>query len=189
MSSFGRRAFAVGAAAGVGVVALLVVTLTTGVRLWPPGERSWKYYLHWGLVTAYELSTLAVTRDDWDSWVVPTAVRFGVGVPLAVVGGALFVVGTGTLGADETGGVEGDLRTDGPYAYTRNPQYVGMILGRAGLVLLVNSRRVAVLGGLQVGWVTLLPFAEEPWLAERFGAEYERYRERVPRFVGRDSLP
>jgi protein-S-isoprenylcysteine O-methyltransferase Ste14 len=43
---------------------------------------------------------------------------------------------------------------------------------------------VAVLAALHVAWLALLPFAEEPWLEAEFGENYERYCDRVPRFVG-----
>jgi protein-S-isoprenylcysteine O-methyltransferase Ste14 len=32
-------------------------------------------------------------------------------------------------------------------------------------------------------WFLATPFVEEPWLAERYGAEYEVYRRSVPRFI------
>ena len=188
MSSIARTATAVGALAALAIVCTLVLTLATGVRLWPPGERSATYYLHWGLVAVYELSTLLVAGLDWNSWVVPRVLRLGVGVPLLVAGVAVFLVGGREMDAAETSGLAGDLRTEGAYARTRNPQYVGMVLGRVGFATLANSRPVASLSALQVLWVLLLPFAEEPWLEARFGAEYDRYRERVPRFLGRRSL-
>ena len=34
----------------------------------------------------------------------------------------------------------------------------------------------------------ILPFAEEPWLADQYGEAYERYADRVPRFLGPASL-
>lgn len=186
--SLRRGAFALGALAGLGVLSMLALTLAAGVRLWPPGGRTWNYFLHWGLVAVYELSSLVVVGLDWNSWVVPGAVRTLVGPPLFLAGTALFLWGARSMDAAETAGLAGDLYTDGPYAYTRNPQYVGMILGRIGFVLAANSRLTAALGALQVGWVSLLPFAEEPWLESEFGESYERYREAVPRFVGRRSL-
>ncbi|MFC7174020.1 methyltransferase family protein [Haloplanus litoreus] len=84
----------------------------------------------------------------------------------------------------ETMGVTGDLYTSGPYAYTRNPQYVGMIVGVTGFALLADSAPVATLAAVHVGWVLLLPRAEEPHLRAEFGDAYDRYATRVPRFVG-----
>lgn len=184
MSSIKRLVFATGAIAGIAIITLLVLTLATGFRFWPPGEKSWKYHLHWGLVAIYELSVLIVAGLDWNSGAVPTLFRLFLGVPLGLLGTIVFLSGTNVMDTTETAGVEGELYTSGPYAYTRNPQYVGMILGRIGMLLVTNSRLVTALGTAQIAWVILLPFAEEPWLREQFGTEYERYRERVPRFVG-----
>jgi len=34
----------------------------------------------------------------------------------------------------------------------------------------------------------LFPFAEEPWLREQYGQEYDEYRKRISRFIGRDLV-
>jgi protein-S-isoprenylcysteine O-methyltransferase Ste14 len=80
-------------------------------------------------------------------------------------------------------GVTGELHTDGAYAYSRNPQYVGMIIGISGFALVVNSLFVSVLAVVHIGWVLLLPRAEEPHLQAEYGREYDAYRHRTPRFV------
>ena len=54
--------------------------------------------------------------------------------------------------------------------------------------LLTNSVRVAILAIGGVFWTLLLPFAEEPWLTEQYGDNYEIYRERVPRFIGWQTI-
>jgi protein-S-isoprenylcysteine O-methyltransferase Ste14 len=41
---------------------------------------------------------------------------------------------------------------------------------------------------MYIGWLTFLPLAEEPWLRDQFGEHYERYCDRVPRFVGRQTF-
>jgi protein-S-isoprenylcysteine O-methyltransferase Ste14 len=38
-------------------------------------------------------------------------------------------------------------------------------------------------------WHLVVPFAEEPWLAQQFGSEYEEYRRTVPRFLGLPRQP
>lgn len=177
-------AFGIGLLAAAGIYAMLLVTLTTDRRLWPPGERSAAYYGHWSLVWIFNGALVATASLDWNAWVLPRPSSFIAGAVLAVVGAAIFVRSAGVMDSAETMGVTGDLYTDGPYAYSRNPQYVGMIVGIVGFALLVDSRFVAVLAAAHVGWVVLLPRAEEPHLRAEFGEAYERYAERVPRFVG-----
>ena len=180
--------FGIGLLAAVGIVAMLVVTLVTDRQLWPPGERSAAYYAHWSLVWIFNGALVATAYLDWNAWVLPRPSSLVAGVALAGIGAAIFVRSAGVMDSAETMGVTGDLYTGGPYAYSRNPQYVGMIVGIVGFALLVNSRYVAVLAAAHVAWVLLLPRAEEPHLRAEFGEAYERYAECVPRFVGRRTL-
>ena len=72
----------------------------------------------------------------------------------------------------------------GPYRFTRNPIYLGMMLGLVGLAIAFDSL-----------WplVTLVPFAlvirygvvarEEAYLERTFGEVYRRYRARVRRWL------
>lgn len=92
------------------------------------------------------------------------------------------------LGWMESSGREGDLRTDGIYEYTRNPQSVGFVTFIVGTILAVNSRKLAVHGFLTALVYVLFPFAEEPWLREHYGDEYKSYCERTPRFVSWKSV-
>jgi protein-S-isoprenylcysteine O-methyltransferase Ste14 len=78
------------------------------------------------------------------------------------------------------------LVTDGPFAYTRNPMYVGLAaalvanaLARGSMkALLPVAGYVAVIDRLQIP-------REEASMAALFGDEYAAYRARVPRWVGR----
>lgn len=75
------------------------------------------------------------------------------------------------------------LVTTGPYRYSRNPMYVGVLgilIGWAFLwaSLVLSFYAIAVL----VGFVLRVRFHEEPWAARTFGAEWEAYRQRVPRW-------
>ena len=72
----------------------------------------------------------------------------------------------------------------GPYRFTRNPIYLGMVLGLIALAVAFNDLWLLM---------TLVPFAlvirygvitrEEAYLERRFGDVYRRYRARVRRWV------
>jgi protein-S-isoprenylcysteine O-methyltransferase Ste14 len=59
---------------------------------------------------------------------------------------------------------------------------VGFILALAGWGLLTASGPglIACLAGILP--LLLVPFAEEPWLEERYGPAYKEYKRTVPRF-------
>jgi protein-S-isoprenylcysteine O-methyltransferase Ste14 len=74
--------------------------------------------------------------------------------------------------------------TSGPFALSRNPLYLGLIVLDAGLALLLPSVWALLL--LPVGisalrWGAIVP--EERYLATKFGADYEAYRQRVRRWI------
>lgn len=76
------------------------------------------------------------------------------------------------------------LVQEGFFAHCRNPLYLGNLLGIFGLLIIHNSPWAYVIGipfSLCL-YVTIIA-AEEDFLAGKFGAEYERYRRRVPRFI------
>lgn len=71
----------------------------------------------------------------------------------------------------------------GLYRYTRNPMYVGALLVLVGQVLLFRSRPLAVYAAAWFVVVNLfVMFYEEPALHRRFGAAYDEYCRRVPRW-------
>ena len=79
--------------------------------------------------------------------------------------------------------VDHELRTDGPYAITRDPIYTGlfgMLLGSVLLNGLGASLALLVVGAVVLGG--RIPI-EERLMSQTFPDEYARYRERVPRFV------
>jgi protein-S-isoprenylcysteine O-methyltransferase Ste14 len=115
-----------------------------------------------------------------------------VDTPLRVIGVICILLGLasafGTMfwfGLRRAFGLEVNaLKQTGPYRVTRNPQIVG------GSLLVIGS---AVLwpSWYALGWVVLyavmahmMVFTEEEHLRAVFGQEYERYCERVPRYLG-----
>jgi protein-S-isoprenylcysteine O-methyltransferase Ste14 len=91
-------------------------------------------------------------------------VREGVGTPAPILPTERLVVG-------------------GPFERVRNPGYlsvVAMVLGQAALF---GSRAVALWAlGIAVGFHAFVVLYEEPTLRRRFGAEYDAYCRRVPRW-------
>lgn len=186
--SITHAAVGTGLLAATGVYVILGVTLFTARQWWPPGDKTWQYYLHWSFVAVFNVSILFVAVTDWNSWMLPRPSSLVIGVLLVVGGAVIFSRSANVMESDEVGGVTGELYTGGPYAYSRNPQYVGMLIGLLGFALLVNSLYVTVLAAVHIGWVLLLPRAEEPHLRAEYGQEYEQYMARVPRFVGRATV-
>ena len=72
------------------------------------------------------------------------------------------------------------LVTDGPYAYVRHPEYVGILLAYLGLCLVQNS--LAGIVFLAFGFVpmhALLAYQEEALLLQNFKAEHEAYQKKA----------
>lgn len=80
---------------------------------------------------------------------------------------------------------KGRVLSQGIYRRVRHPRYVAIIIGSLGWALFVNYVGVYVVAILTVPSLYLVAVLEERELLERFGDEYARYRERVPRFVPR----
>lgn len=77
------------------------------------------------------------------------------------------------------------LATSGPYGAVRHPQYVGFLLIMAGFLLQWPTLlTLAMYPVLALAYVRLAR-AEERELGAAFGAEYEAYAARTPRFVPR----
>lgn len=72
----------------------------------------------------------------------------------------------------------------GPYSMVRNPLYVFSFIGVLGIALMTHSLVIAFL--LLVFYVGIYPFVvakEEANLHKLFGAPYQKYCERTPRFI------
>jgi protein-S-isoprenylcysteine O-methyltransferase Ste14 len=72
----------------------------------------------------------------------------------------------------------------GPFARSRNPLYVGLLIGSAGVALLAGSMWALI--ALPVEWALLRWGAvvpEEQYLAAKFGPAYVDYTARVRRWL------
>src|SRR2546425_5347469 len=112
----------------------------------------------------------------------PRPLTLIVGAIAALPGLALRAWAVGHLRKNEA------LATDGPYAYTRNPLYLGSFL--IGLGFTIAAGRLilgAVFAALFLGIYVPVMRVESRTLAELFGEHYQRYAESVPLFLPRLS--
>jgi protein-S-isoprenylcysteine O-methyltransferase Ste14 len=75
------------------------------------------------------------------------------------------------------------LVTHGPFAWCRNPMYLGHIIFLAGLTLALRSLLALVLTAATIVWFHLRVRRDEQRLAERFGQPYLDYMARVKRWI------
>ena len=130
------------------------------------------------------------------SLVAPLGPGLGQANTLAVIVGLTFVaIGIALAGLSlrrfrlaGTSVVPGEPSTalvvTGPYAFTRNPIYIGFVLAYFGLAIVLTSLWVLlllipVLLILQRGVVE----REEAYLQRQFGDAYRQYQARVPRWL------
>lgn len=110
------------------------------------------------------------------------------GFTIALIGEAIRLWGVSWAGSETrtTGKVGGTfLIISGPFAYVRNPLYVGNILMYLGLGIM----SYALFPYLQIGALIffivqyyLIVKAEEEYLFNAFGEKYKKYFNNVPRF-------
>ena len=114
-----------------------------------------------------------------------------VGVLVAVVGVAVFIISVLTMRDSWRAGVsktdKTELVTKGIYKISRNPaflgfdlMYLGILLMFFNLVLYIVSLFAMLIFHLQIVNV------EEEFLLEAFGDEYLRYKKKVCRYIGRN---
>ena len=159
-------------------------------RVWPPpSRRSWQFWFIWILVDLSYLGFAAAGILDWNSFIFIHWLRIPLGTVFILLGFVLAYWGLRSLSYQTSLGLEGNFIKSGPYQHTRNPQYVGFIVVIAGYSILANSWMTWILGLMGALLFAFTPFVEEPWLADRFGEEYEGYMRSVPRYFGKSKRP
>jgi protein-S-isoprenylcysteine O-methyltransferase Ste14 len=115
-----------------------------------------------------------------------------VGVAVAFLGQALrfYTLGQVPEGTSGQGSVlqATQLNTRGPYAYVRNPLYVGNLGICLGLTLIAHDPWVYAGGlGFFFGEYFFIIRAEENYLRGLYGASFDEFCQKVPRWVPRLS--
>jgi protein-S-isoprenylcysteine O-methyltransferase Ste14 len=123
----------------------------------------------------------------------PSAGSIALGLPLAIAGELIRCWAVGFSGATTRHNqvTAPKLVTAGPYAYVRNPLYLGNFLTATGFAIAFTGRnsrsaRRALVGGslaaMAALYAAIIPH-EETFLRSQFGDEFERYCQRVPRIL------
>lgn len=123
----------------------------------------------------------------------PSATSVAIGLPLAIAGELVRCWAVGYSGVTTRGDhVEAPkLITAGPYAYVRNPLYVGNFITALGFAIAYTGKnsfaqKLALVGGslgVMAGvYATIIPH-EEQFLRSQFGEDFDRYCETVPPLV------
>ena len=76
------------------------------------------------------------------------------------------------------------LVTEGPFRFSRNPIYVGMVLVLSGSAMVLGSLLPWLMIPIFVGLVSRnVILIEESMLREAFGTEYQQYQAKVRRWI------
>ena len=111
----------------------------------------------------------------------PTWISIAVGAAVAFVGVAIRAAASGHVKKNA------ELTKTGPYAYTRNPLYVGSIVIAAGFAIAAMSTWIVVILALMFVFIYVPVIrSEEAFLRGAF-TDFDEYCQRVPRLVPRLS--
>jgi len=174
---------------GLGLAAATLASILWSIavperRIWPPQHyTAFTPILVW--VPTFSLFGILILLGVWGlgDLAVPGWLRFGIGIPLIVIGNVVVWSEVAHFGVPQTGGAKGTLKTSGMYRYSRNPQYVADITIVGGWMILTSAPSAFILGATVILLLVVAPFAEEPWLKEQYGSEFETYRASTRRFL------
>ena len=109
----------------------------------------------------------------------PTALSIAIGAIIALVGVLIRAVASGHITKNS------ELTTSGPYAYTRNPLYLGSIVIAVGFAVAALSLLVVivVIAFFVAVYIPVI-LSEEDFLRSRFPA-FDAYAREVPRLLPR----
>jgi protein-S-isoprenylcysteine O-methyltransferase Ste14 len=149
---------------------------TVGFRIWPPVAIGGPLLIGWLITQAWHDP---VELGEW---------RIPVGWALALFFASWNAWSLRMFGRHKTGLLPGQatraMIEDGPFRFSRNPLYLGLLALYLALALLAPSVWALVLfpaAVILVLWGAVRP--EERFLRERFGAIYEDYARRVRRWL------
>ena len=118
----------------------------------------------------------------------PVGARF-TGFCVGMIGDLIFLISVLCMKDSWRAGIpckdKTELVTDGIYAYSRNPAFLGFDLQYIGVLLMFCNLLTGLFTVFAIVMLHLQILQEERYLTDAFGAEYLYYRNRVLRYLGR----
>ena len=118
----------------------------------------------------------------------PANARF-TGFCIGMVGDLIFLISVLRMKDSWRAGIPDrdrtELVTDGIYAFSRNPAFLGFDLQYIGVLLMFCNLLTAAFTVFAVSMLHLQILQEERYLTAAFGPEYLQYRRHVLRYLGR----
>lgn len=134
-------------------------------------------------VTLAQLLSIAF---GWSA--LPAGARFS-GFCVGLLGDLLFLLSVLCMKDSWRAGIPERDKTElvsvGIYRYSRNPAFLGFDLQYLGVLLMYFNPLTAAFTGFAALMLHLQILQEEKYLAQTFGADYEAYRKRTSRYLGR----
>lgn len=152
--------------------------------IWPPRHFGWTARIvTWGVTAVAIGAAYYAGKESWNAWGWPGWLRWTIGAPLIFIVSYLSSWAIVKLGPDQSMGANRGLVTDGVFARSRNPTYLGNLALCFGWIVLAASWPATIAAGaLAALYVFAVPY-EERWLARTYGEAYEAYRARVRRWL------
>lgn len=118
----------------------------------------------------------------------PQSIRYA-GFGIGIVGDLIFLISVHCMRDSWRAGIPNQdktkLVTEGIYAYSRNPAFLGFDLQYIGILLMYCNVLLAVFTVFAVVMLHLQILQEEEYMTNTFGEEYVCYRNHVLRYLGR----
>ncbi len=165
------------------IIGLMIDLKISEIDLWPITKVSFLgmieltlWFIFYGSTLAFFIFTLRPLAEfNIIAWI---------GSIIFLAGFSFFIWSILILNFKETFGVKGEFCSKGPYRICRNPQSTGIMIKFLGAILMTSSILMIILTILHATLLLLTVFAEEPWLREHYGENYEKYKKKVPyRFI------
>ena len=161
------------------------------VRFWRRLGVRLTFFIHYAAMIALMVPIFLFGKPLLSADFGTNPILIGLGILLLVVSVTLrrrvtkhlrhsILVGVPELAPEERGT---PLLTEGVYSRIRHPRYVQLFLAVIGYAFLCNYLAVYLLIPVLAAMLYFVIRFEERELLQRFGAEYEAYCARVPRFI------